>query len=562
MLFLQLLLGILILNMIEVSSSPLSRSSIVGGEDAKEGQWPWMALLLAATLDGHHSLCGGSLINDRWVLTAAHCLEHPLKWWESKVILGDFQVLNSNEFQQIHSVKRIIVHESYHDAEEGADIALIELNKPATINQYVKPVNLAETTDNITQSWDCWATGWGNVGNEASLSDPMTLQEVRLPVIDSLDCQRMFRNHYVILPEMLCAGYEAGGKDTCQGDSGGPLVCQKGKNSPWIQAGIVSFGLRCAVPLSPGIYTRVSSYRAWIKDHTGLQSLPRSSRQEGFGVQPEHGAILGCLYRPAGARGELSHSRQPYRDLSSSPLSRSSIVGGEDAEEGQWPWMACITFPNLSREFCFCGGSLISEEWVVSAAHCLNRRSTQRRAIVVLGGYQLAFPSQNQVIRPMRRVIVHELYSDEAQDFDIALVQLETPVSLTKYIQPITLALSTDIFTRRSECWATGWGMKEENVPLEPPQTLQEVRLPIINNRSCQRYYNNLRSSMMCAGFRQGGKDSCQGDSGGPLACKKEDEWVLAGIVSFGRGCARPNFPGVYTRVSSYRTWVQENSGV
>nr|XP_015194900.1 PREDICTED: tryptase-2-like [Lepisosteus oculatus] len=504
MLFLQLLLGILILNMIEVSSSPLSRSSIVGGEDAKEGQWPWMALLLAATLDGHHSLCGGSLINDRWVLTAAHCLEHPLKWWESKVILGDFQVLNSNEFQQIHSVKRIIVHESYHDAEEGADIALIELNKPATINQYVKPVNLAETTDNITQSWDCWATGWGNVGNEASLSDPMTLQEVRLPVIDSLDCQRMFRNHYVILPEMLCAGYEAGGKDTCQ----------------------------------------------------------VGSAQEGFGVQPEHGAILGCLYRPAGARGELSHSRQPYRDLSSSPLSRSSIVGGEDAEEGQWPWMACITFPNLSREFCFCGGSLISEEWVVSAAHCLNRRSTQRRAIVVLGGYQLAFPSQNQVIRPMRRVIVHELYSDEAQDFDIALVQLETPVSLTKYIQPITLALSTDIFTRRSECWATGWGMKEENVPLEPPQTLQEVRLPIINNRSCQRYYNNLRSSMMCAGFRQGGKDSCQGDSGGPLACKKEDEWVLAGIVSFGRGCARPNFPGVYTRVSSYRTWVQENSGV
>uniref|UniRef100_A0A3B3HLP0 Peptidase S1 domain-containing protein n=1 Tax=Oryzias latipes TaxID=8090 RepID=A0A3B3HLP0_ORYLA len=86
--------------------------------------------------------------------------------------------------------------------------------------------------------------------------------------------------------------------------------------------------------------------------------------------------------------------------------------------------------------------------------------------------------------------------------------------------------------------------------------TLQEVSVPIVSNTQCRDSYSSLTSNMMCAGLTEGGKDSCQGDSGGPLVSKNDTRWVQAGVVSFGYECAQPNFPGVYTRVSEYQTWI------
>ncbi|XP_066579321.1 tryptase-2 [Amia ocellicauda] len=279
MLLLQLLFWVLLLNTYKVSSHPHlrphprphlhthPRNSIVGGEDAKEGQWPWQVYLEITTMDGYQVGCGGSLISDRWVLTAAHCVKFPLKWWESEVILGAHSLDEPSEHEVRRTMNKVIFHEEYMDVKKGFDIALIELNATVTTNAYIKPVTLAGAEDECSVDWECWATGWGAFLEGEPLPEPKTLQEVQVPVVHNEHCMEQYYGRFFIFPEMMCAGEE--GLDSCQGDSGGPLVCRK-TGQPWVQAGVTSFGAGCGQEDSPGVYTRVSSYRDWIKKHSGV----------------------------------------------------------------------------------------------------------------------------------------------------------------------------------------------------------------------------------------------------------------------------------------------------
>ncbi|XP_066578180.1 serine protease 27-like [Amia ocellicauda] len=128
----------------------------------------------------------------------------------------------------------------------------------------------------------------------------------------------------------------------------------------------------------------------------------------------------------------------------------------------------------------------------------------------------------------MKRLIVHQNYvvNQTLKGYDIALVELSEPVSYSCYISPVTLAEADgDDFIKGWECWATGWGRIRTNVLLPEPQTLQKVKLPIIGNKDCQHMYQNrwnIKTEMMCAGYKEGKKDTCRGDSGGPLVCKKK----------------------------------------
>ncbi|KAF3699712.1 Tryptase [Channa argus] len=155
------------------------------------------------------------------------------------------------------------------------------------------------------------------------------------------------------------------------------------------------------------------------------------------------------------------------------------------------------------------------------------------------------------------KVIVHPNYNSKTNDNDIALLRLSSSVTFTDYILPVCLAASDSTVGAGTTCWVTGWGDTQSGVPLAPPGTLQEVSMPIVSNSDCNSDYNGgITNNMMCAGLPQGGKDSCQGDSGGPLVIKSNITWIQAGVVSFGEGCAQPNLPGVYARVSQYQDWI------
>uniref|UniRef100_W5LVM9 Peptidase S1 domain-containing protein n=1 Tax=Lepisosteus oculatus TaxID=7918 RepID=W5LVM9_LEPOC len=175
---------------------------------------------------------------------------------------------------------------------------------------------------------------------------------------------------------------------------------------------------------------------------------------------------------------------------------------------------------------------------------------------VALGALQLQNPPRYQGLA--KTIITHENYTQFTKGFDIGLVELKEKVSFSQWISPVNLPSRFENISPGLQCWATGWGNIRENVGLEYPYTLQEVRLLIVDNQQCKKRYNDIiRPDMLCTEVPGGGKSPCQGDSGGALVFKKGNVWVQAGIVSFALGCARPEFPNVYTRVSSFRDWIQ-----
>ncbi|XP_077130081.1 serine protease 27-like [Ranitomeya variabilis] len=246
---------------------PLVADKIVGGADSTIGQWPWQVYL--KLYDG--SQCGGSLISESWVLTAAHCFETPVVDVSQFTVYLGVQKLSDLQDRKIvvRKVKQVIVYPTYAEQGSSGDIALVKLESPVTYTPTILPVCLPANTVNLPEGMLCWATGWGYVRDNVPLTGPKTLQAVQLPLISNNNCESLYRESLgyssrikLIQDDMICAGFKYGQKDACQGDSGGPLVCNiKGV---WVQMGIISWGVGCAEPYHPGVYTRVQNYVSWI----------------------------------------------------------------------------------------------------------------------------------------------------------------------------------------------------------------------------------------------------------------------------------------------------------
>ncbi|XP_070823430.1 trypsin-1-like isoform X2 [Chaetodon trifascialis] len=210
------------------------------------------------------------------------------------------------------------------------------------------------------------------------------------------------------------------------------------------------------------------------------------------------------------------------------------IVGGYECARHSQPHQV-----SLNLGYHTCGGSLINEYWVVSAAHCY-----QRRVEVHLGEHNIKVNEKTEQFIRSSLIIQHPNYSDNRRDHDIMLIKLSRPAVFNQYVQPV--ALPTSCAPVGTMCTVSGWGHTSDK--------LQCLQIPILSQSVCRNAYpGEISDDMVCAGYLDGSGDSCQNDSGGPLVCNGE----LQGVVSWGAGCAWRGYPGVYVKVCFFLDWLQ-----
>ncbi|NWW42849.1 OVCH2 protein, partial [Pedionomus torquatus] len=239
----------------------------------------------------------------------------------------------------------------------------------------------------------------------------------------------------------------------------------------------------------------------------------------------------------------------------------SRIIGGEEAVPYSWPWHVSV---QISDEH-ICGGAVLAKEWVVTAAHCFNSRELYRDLWMVVTGLHDLTEQEYKQKRSVKQYIIHPRFNKTTMDSDIALLQLAEPLEFNHYVRPVCLPAKEETVQPSRVCVVTGWGPhKEDRVK---GKKLHQLEVPILVRDTCQSYYINLPSKvtqrMICAGFPlEEGKDSCTGDSGGPLVCSSEDDsgfYTLHGITSWGLGCGRKSYPGVYTNVGVFVDWIKQS---
>jgi len=239
----------------------------------------------------------------------------------------------------------------------------------------------------------------------------------------------------------------------------------------------------------------------------------------------------------------------------SSPLKR--IVGGSEVKRAFWPWMAALVKRNSSdlASGFFCGGVLIHRQWLLTSAHCIHTYLPNEYE-VALDVHDLKTDQGD--IYQVRKHVIHPDFNSLNLDNDLALIQLK---NATPY--PVIESTLSPTIEEGVSGIVIGWGQLSEYGNFA--NTLQQVTVTIVSNACCQLAFQkdptevHISSKVICAGEPEGGKDACYGDSGGPLIIQYLNRWILAGIVSWGHGCARPDYYGVYTRISSYIDFIESN---
>jgi len=294
----------------------------------------------------------------------------------------------------------------------------------------------------------------------------------------------------------------------------------------------------------------------------GSQRESKSAFRSG-GMQ--HSAYHGdCGNRGAQCGKPQSEFKQPMFDR------RPKVRGGFCTENGAVPWTVQIQVKQNGKYVHRCGGSLLSDQFVLTACHCFGAVK-DKDMIVVLGQDDLNNSADpGEVAFQVEKYWLHgDFQKDGPYSHDLALIKLKKKgdgcgARFTPTVSPICLPSPYTTFADNTTCIVSGWG-KTKSLDDIHPECLRAAKLPIMNHKQCKKMYakssQNIIDQMICAGKIEGGVDACKGDSGGPLVCKEHpdsEKYLLAGVISWGLGCGKAYTPGVFTSVVHYLDWIEE----
>ncbi|XP_067672269.1 trypsin-like [Haliotis asinina] len=267
------------------------------------------------------------------------------------------------------------------------------------------------------------------------------------------------------------------------------------------------------------------------------------------------------LYLASGVSSDLSPPGCGINDVGFDyttlpKVNKRRIVGGEIATPHSFPWMAALE----NRGVLHCGGSLLrgsSDRWfVLTAAHCVHGTSASDWK-VRLGVHDISQTESSSESIDVRTALIHPQYDSSTFEYDIALIELSSAPQLSR--PEINIGcVSGDISKVGEVCYVVGWGLTSSGG--DTSDVLQIIEKPVLSQAQCRDIFGSntfYESSMICAGFLEGGKDSCTRDSGGPLMCYRNNRMEIIGIVSWGNGCGEPNSPGVYASASAGKQWIE-----
>ncbi|XP_048848239.1 transmembrane protease serine 9-like [Brienomyrus brachyistius] len=521
-----------------LGQAPLNTRT-VGGQNTSVASWPWQATLY---WNGFH-MCGGSLINRQWVLTAAHCFPstNPTGW---SVYLGQQNQGNVNP-------ARIVLHPLYDSQTHDNDIALLKLNAAVYFTNYIQPICLADNSSTFYNGTETWVTGWGDVSSNVSPRSTATLQEVQTPVVGNGICSCLYEMvNITITDNMICAGLLQGGKGSCQGDSGGPLVVQQG--SVWVQAGVASFG--CVETNYPEVFTRVSHYENWINftiatdqpcfvaflsngtesnngtcvTPTPTSSTPSYSFSSAFTFNTTENSSMPTTTDQSSFTSENSSTSTTITQPSAgvcgfAPL--NNALNSEFVEAGMWPWQVSLRKNGVQ----VCGGTLITQIYVLSAAECFNSSVPNSSQWTVVLGMNVSLG-------------VSDITLSNLPGPNIALLHLAKSVTLADYIQPVCLDLDNTVFTSGAQCWVTRLNSDEGGVHQQ--ETSVEDCASVSSDDICTPALSSLT-----------------GYTGGALVSQNSSTWFQGAVIMKNSSSSQTTPQQIFTSLSRFKNFLKGNVG-
>ncbi|XP_034354771.1 serine protease 55-like [Arvicanthis niloticus] len=241
------------------------------------------------------------------------------------------------------------------------------------------------------------------------------------------------------------------------------------------------------------------------------------------------------------------------RPLYDSRTQYSRIIGGQEAEVGEFPWQVSIQESNHH----FCAGSILSEWWILTVAHCFYSQELSPMEVKVkVGNNDL---TTSHVELQLTSIIRHKDFQRHTMNNDIALLLLAEPLRFNEMTMPICMPPQPAPASWH-ECWVAGWGTTNSANKEEWSSNLMKVPMRIVDWKECSQMFSSLTTNMLCASYDNESYDACQGDSGGPLVCNTEPDsrWYQVGIVSWGKSCGKRGSPGIYTVLANYTLWIEK----